>query len=392
LGNNSNPLPKVLFADPSEVPGGPQQVGVTILQNLSKTKYHLIIGSPLEDHPLAKSVSFRYSPEIYNIGRPKNIKEFLNVLIRFPLNVISLCKFIKRHNINLIHSNNEICFTSLLAAQITGTPHIIHVHGLGFSNSAFRFIFGKILDLSCDKIIAVSNAVATKLSEVGVENKKVVISYNGVDTNLFKPTKKTKYAHTEFGISKDASIIAMISALDPRKGHTLLIKAAQNVIKHDVDTHFLIVGDHPKNQTKYKNHLIKLVDELGLNDHITFTGYQNDIHKILNSIELLIQPSVTDAGPLVPLESMSCGIPVIATDVGGNPEEILHGHTGLIIPPDDPLVLSQSIVKLLQDKDLMLKMRHNARKWTKTKFDSRLLTDTIENIYDEILEQRQHVG
>ena len=89
---------------------------------------------------------------------------------------------------------------------------------------------------------------------------------------------------------------------------------------------------------------------------------------------------------------MSCGIPVIATDVGGNPEEILHGHTGLIIPPDDPLVLSQSIVKLLQDKDLMLKMRHNARKWTKTKFDSRLLTDTIENIYDEILEQRQHVG
>ena len=240
-----------------------------------------------------------------------------------------------------------------------------------------------------NKIIGITCHNSLRLAKNAINSK---VNYLAFGAFYQSKTKKTKYAHTEFGISKDASIIAMISALDPRKGHTLLIKAAQNVIKHGVDTHFLIVGDHPKNQTKYKNHLIKLVDELGLNDHITFTGYQNDIHKILNSIELLIQPSVTDAGPLVPLESMSCGIPVIATDVGGNPEEILHGHTGLIIPPDDPLVLSQSIVKLLQDKDLMLKMRHNARKWTKTKFDSRLLTDTIENIYDEILEQRQHVG
>ena len=388
MDNNIHILPKVLFADPSQVPGGPRQVGITILKNLNKTKYDLIIGSPTADHPMAKSVAFRYSPEIHNIGKPQNIKEFFSTLINLPSNIISLCKFIKKHNIDLIHSNNEICFTTLLAARITKTPHIIHVHGLGFSNSIFKFMFGEIINICCDKIIAVSNAVARKLIEVGVDHKKIIVSYNGIETNLFKPTQKTKYAHIQFGIAKEASIVGMISALDPRKGHELFIRAAQHTIIHNPNIHFLIVGDHSKHQIEYKHHLIEMIDELGLDNHVTFTGYQNNIHKILNSIELLIQPSVTDAGPLVPLESMSCGTPVIATDVGGNPEEIPHGYTGLIIPSDDPLLLSQSIIKLIQDKDLMLKMRHNARKWTKTKFDSRLLTDNIENIYDEILEQR----
>ena len=388
MGNNIHILPKILFADPSQIPGGPQQVGITILKNLNKTKYDLIVGSPTEDHPMAKSVSFRYSPEIYNIGKPKNIKEFLGTLINLPVNIISLCKFIKKYNIDLIHSNNEICFTTLLAARITKTPHVIHVHGLGFSNSIFRFIFGAIINICCDKIIAVSNAVARKLIEVGVDQKKIVVSYNGIDTNIFKPTKKTQYAHTQFGIAKESSIVGMISALDPRKGHELFIKAAKYTIRHNLKIHFLIVGDHSQHQIEYKHHLIEMIGEFGLNNHVTFTGYQNNIHKILNSIDLLIQPSVTDAGPLVPLESMSCGTPVIATDVGGNPEEIPHGYTGLIIPPDDPVLLSQSIIKLIQDKDLMLKMRHNARKWAKTKFDSRLLTDNIEAIYDEILEQQ----
>ena len=72
MDNNIHVLPKILFADPSQIPGGPQQVGVTILENLNKTKYDLIIGSPTADHPMAKSLSFRYCPEIHNIGKPKN--------------------------------------------------------------------------------------------------------------------------------------------------------------------------------------------------------------------------------------------------------------------------------------------------------------------------------
>ncbi len=381
-------IPKILFADPSHGPGGPQHVGNIILTSLSQYKYHLVLGSPIKNHPLNKSIEFRHSPEIHNIGKPTNLRDFVSTVINFPSQVVSLCKYIKQNDIALIHSNNEICFTTSVAARLTGTSHVIHVHGLGFSNSVFRFIFGKFLNSSCDKIIAVSNSVATKLKEIGIEHQKIIVSYNGVNTDLFKPTKKTKYAHNKFDIHKNSHVVAMIGAIDPRKGHELFINAAKHTVLHDPNIHFLIIGNHPENQKNYQNYLFELISTLGLSDNITFTGYQNHIEKILNSIDLLIQPSETDAGPLVPLESMSCGTPVIATNVGGNPEEISHGNTGIIIPLNDPNLLGESIIKLIHDPVLMSKMRHNARKWIKSKFDSTLLTDSIETIYDELLKTK----
>ena len=386
LDNTKNVLPKILFADPSESPGGPQQVGNTILRSLNQRKYHVILGSPITTHPLADSIEFRHSPEVYNIGRPRNFKDLISIAINFPLNVISLCKFIKQNDIDLIHSNNEICFTALLAARLTGTVHIVHVHGLGFAKSIFRGLFAQILNGSCDKVIAVSNAVSDKLKYSGVDEHKILTVHNGIDTSLFKPTKKTKYAHRSFDIAKDSYVIGMISALDPRKGHELFIQAANYVQHYRDNIHFLIIGDCPNHQSLYKEELKTLVSKFKLNTQVTFTGYQDNIPKLLNSIDIIIQPSHTDAGPLVPLESMSCGIPVIATDVGGNPEEVVHGYTGLIIPMNNPDFLGQSIINLIDDPDLRVKMRNNGRKWVKTKFDSQLLTGTIESIYDELLQ------
>ncbi len=386
MDNTDNSLPKILFADPSKSAGGPQQVGITILKTLNQDKYHLILGSPIAEHPMATDIiEFRLSPEIYNIGRPKTFKEFFINVLDFPMKVISLSKFIRKHKIDLIHSNNEICFTTSLAAKLTRTKHVIHVHGLGFHNTIFRYILGKFINSSCDKIVAVSDAVAKKLIEIGIEEQKLLIFYNGIDTSTFKPTKKTRYVHTKFGLPKHRRLIAMISALDPRKGHELFINAAQYAIQHNHNIHFLIIGNHSPEQENYKKHLINKVRELGLTDNFCFTGYKDNIPKILNSIDLLIQPSLTDAGPLVPLEAMSCGTPVIATNVGGNPEEILHGHTGIIIPANNPELLGQSIIKLIEDQELINEMRHNGRKWIKSKFDSTLLTDNIESMYDELL-------
>ena len=382
----TTPKPKILFADPSKDSGGPQHVGNTILAGLPYKKYELILGSPLPNHPMSPNVIFRYSPDIYNISRPKNLMEFLSTVINFPLKVFSLCKFIKKNNIDLIHSNNEICFSTLLAARLTGTIHIVHVHGLGFAKSIFSALFAQIINGSCTRVIAVSNAVSEKLKDSGVDEKKIITVYNGINTDVFKPTKKTKYAHRLFGISEDSYIVSMISALDPRKGHELFIQAANYVQQSRVNIHFLIIGDCPDNQSLYEEELRKLITKFKLNTQVTFTGYQDNIPKLLNSIDLIVQPSITDAGPLVPLESMSCGTPVIATNVGGNPEEVVHGYTGLVIPMDNPDFLGQSIINLIDDPNLRLKMRNNGRKWVKTKFDSQLLTGTIESIYDELLQ------
>jgi glycosyltransferase involved in cell wall biosynthesis len=105
----------------------------------------------------------------------------------------------------------------------------------------------------------------------------------------------------------------------------------------------------------------------------------------LNCTSILIQPSLTDAGPLVPLEAMSCGIPVVATNVGGNPEEIINGITGLIVPENDLISLGEAIIKLLNNDEFRQEMGNNARKWVKSKFDSRALIDNIEYVYDTLM-------
>ena len=85
LSDMTTPKPKILFADPSKDSGGPQHVGNTILAGLPYEKYELILGSPLPNHPMSPNVTFRYSPDIYNISRPKNLMEFSSIVINFPL-------------------------------------------------------------------------------------------------------------------------------------------------------------------------------------------------------------------------------------------------------------------------------------------------------------------
>jgi len=376
---------KILFADPSETSGGPRQVGQIILNGLNSEKYDVLLGSPQKNYAINPRIKTKYMPAIHNVQRPKSLKAAYITLKTFPTNVVSLCKFIKSHNIDLIHSNNEICFTTFAAAKLTRTPHVVHVHGLGFSKSIFSQIFAQILNNCSDVIIAVSDSVTEKLEQSGVPSSKIETIYNGIDTDTFSPSTPSLYAHHKFNLPEHCQIITMISALDPRKGHELLIEAANHIKSYTPNVYFLIVGETLPDQIQYKAHLTELIQSYGLEDRVLFTGFQENIRELLNCTSILIQPSLTDAGPLVPLEAMSCGIPVVATNVGGNPEKIINGITGLIVPENDLISLGEAIIKLLNNDEFRQEMGNNARKWVKSKFDSRALIDNIEYVYDTLM-------
>jgi glycosyltransferase involved in cell wall biosynthesis len=118
-------------------------------------------------------------------------------------------------------------------------------------------------------------------------------------------------------------------------------------------------------------------------------GERNDIPELINIMDILIQPSEIEAGPLVPLESMACGKPVIATNVGGLPEYLEHEQTAIIVPPRDPDAIAKAAISLLQDRKKLLQMGKLGRERVSKLFDVRQKVSEIEKIYELINENKK---
>jgi glycosyltransferase involved in cell wall biosynthesis len=179
-----------------------------------------------------------------------------------------------------------------------------------------------------------------------VDVSKLRLIYNGVDTKPFAPAlSRGKDVRRDLNLDKTTKLMIVIANLIPYKGHSDLLKAAKEVVERFPDAVFLLVGEDRGIQKE----LEKDVVNLGMEQSVRFLGRQDDIPKLLTASDISILPSHEEGFSNVILESMAAGLPVVATDVGGNREAILDGITGWLIPPEDPKVLAAKIVDLLKD-------------------------------------------
>jgi len=177
---------------------------------------------------------------------------------------------------------------------------------------------------------------------------RLVLIYNGVDSAPFEKAHPLREsARRDLGIQADAKIIITIANLIPYKGHLDLITAAVQVIRRFPDAVFLLVGEDRGIQKE----LEQKVASLGIGQSIRFLGRRNDIAGLLAASDISVLPSYEEGFSNVILESMSAGLPVVATDVGGNREAVMDGVTGWLVPPRNPAAMSDRILDLLGDRE-----------------------------------------
>jgi glycosyltransferase involved in cell wall biosynthesis len=203
-----------------------------------------------------------------------------------------------------------------------------------------------------DALVAVSGATARFcIEEEHMRPGKVTIIRNGVDIKELAVSGETRQQtlrqlRSEWNLAPDAVLIATIARLHPQKGHVYLIEAARNVVQSYPESVFLIVGEGPE-----RGRIERLIGDYGLADHFRILGQRPDVPALLAAADLFVLPSLTEGLSMSLLEAMAAHVPVIASAVGGSPELIQEGETGLLVPPEDSAELARAILTLLDDRD-----------------------------------------
>jgi glycosyltransferase involved in cell wall biosynthesis len=297
------------------------------------------------------------------------------VWLRF---LVQLCWVIHRHRVHLIHVNSYVPGNyARLAAALMQVPIVIdHWHGFTRFNRKRRLIcrvLGRFTDLS----IAVSQGVKDYLLEqIGLDPAKVRVVPNGVDVAAIDAARPGPLVRRELGLPDNVPVIGLVGRLDHwGKGHKELFTAMVRIRgRHPVQA--LIVGGGRRTPE-----VRQLADSLGLADAVHFLGQRRDVPDLLNAMDVFVLPSYSEGVSLALLEAMAAGRPVIATAVGGLPEVVTDGDTGLLIPPRDADALAQALERLLADPAWARQLGANARNHVREHYSLERLGREINEIY-----------
>jgi glycosyltransferase involved in cell wall biosynthesis len=231
----------------------------------------------------------------------------------------------------------------------------------GWTGESPKVRFYESVDRAClrwmDRVVSVSQAQANKVRKTGVPERKVVVIPNAIATARFEGPDPTGRAELEqLFPGRVQRIVGAAGRLSPEKGFDVLIDAAAAASRSDASIGFVLFGDGG-----LRNSLAARVADRGLSDRFLLAGFRTDLDHLIPHLDLLVIPSYTEGLPNVALEACAAGVPVVATDVGGNPEVITDGWNGFLVPPGNPAALSRRIVDALSDEEQRLQMGRRGR-------------------------------
>jgi len=247
---------------------------------------------------------------------------------------------IRVHGVKLLHAHlpNAHLLASLLSS-ITGVPAVATIHGRSIPMRELE-----ISQLGFTHVTVVCQNAYMHALGVGIPEERVHLIRNGVDCDRFANSGSTHYLHGVLGIPATHQLIGFVGRLSPEKAPDMFVRMASLLHGPFPDKHFVMVGEGP-----LLSELRTLVDDLRLAHRIHFAGLQSDMPAVYHSLELLVSSSTTEGMPFALMEGMAAGLATVATQVGGVPEIVEVGTTGLLAEPGEPHRLAQAVAELMRD-------------------------------------------
>jgi len=240
-----------------------------------------------------------------------------------------------------------------------------------------------------DRILVNADAVKEWLVNDGYDPAKIVVIHNGVDLTRFDATPEPERLRRELGLADDTPLVAVVSRLTRLKGLEYFLEAAARVSERHPDARFLVIGETSPMDRDYRGELERFAARVGIADRVIFTGLRTDVPVLLASVNVSVMPSLNEALSNVLLESMAAGAPTVATRVGGTPEALIDGVTGLLVPPADADAMATAIMRMLSDDAMAARMGQAARQRIAEVFSVKRMVRATEDIYLELLDRKQ---
>jgi glycosyltransferase involved in cell wall biosynthesis len=272
-----------------------------------------------------------------------------------------------------------------VAAVLAGVPVIFsEEHSEHYQYDSLRFlpyvITDRILSRFTSKIICCSEKLLHSLSKKeGISSEKLASLVNAIDPERMENLKDRSLARKELGLSDSDIFVGNIASLSPRKGQEYLIEAFAKVGAAHPTAKLFIIG---KEFMPVKNKLLKLAERLKVANKIVFLGERRDALDLLNAMDVLAISSLCEGLPLVVLEAMYLGIPVVSTDVGGISEAIVNDFNGLLVPKGDAASLGSAISMVLSDFEKRSNFCERSKLKAREEFFPKRYMMELENIYN----------
>jgi len=267
-----------------------------------------------------------------------------------------------------------------LLGRLAGVPIIISSERTMGQEGRWRYRLNRITAPLTDRVVCVSQQVADfVVQEVGIPQCKVVVIPNGIDLRNFKYLPAKRQARAALGLPYELALIGTVARLNPVKRLDVLLQALASV--NGVCA--VIIGDGPE-----RARLEALRKQLGLVERVRFVGQQSNVPEWLAAMDLFVLPSDWEGMSNALLEAMAVGLPVVATAVGGTPEVVVDGVTGLLVPPRDPEALAEAIIALLQDRERAEAMGRTGQERVERYFTVERMVQKTEALYEELIGEK----
>lgn len=360
--------------------GGLENGVVNLVNRMSTDKYqHAIIS-------LTDIVDFEHRIENKDVAcYALEKREGIDLMTYFHL-----WKILAKIRPQIVHTRNFGTLDCQFIALMALVPRRIHgehgrdlndIDGRKYKNTLIRKLFRPIID----KYVALSRDIERWLRiHIKVPRQKIIQIYNGVDTEIFYPAGIRYPNRQEKG---EYLTIGTVGRLQGEKDQITLVKAINRVLssienRKDRNIRLVIVGDGPLRQD-----LEGLIDEMGISEHVELLGSRDDINELMRKFDLFVLPSLTEGISNTILEAMATGLPVIATNVGGNPELVLDNETGVLVPVTDDNAIADAIIKYIDKPELLAIHGDRGRHRVLEHFSIDSMVKGYESLYDTTMEK-----
>ncbi len=371
---SSNRVRTILYLSTSSGPGGAEQVISNLASALDPQKYRAILC--LFRPGWIQERSERRGVKTYILPTKGMMDWRWGIQFR---------KLLLREQVSLIHAHEfDANVQSAAVAAIAGLPLVATVHGKNYFWERFRRRLAYRWVSRCATMVAVSHNLKEFLVEkVGISPDRIKVLYNGVGVPPSSVKNDVSECRSELGVAQGSRVVGVVGNLYAVKGHQYLIEGIPAVLEKCPNTSFIFAG-----RGELEMVLKDQVHRLGLEERVHFLGLRQDIPRILAILDIFVLPSLSEGLSMAILEAMMAGKPVIATRVGGNPEIVVEGETGFLVPPGDTKALALSIVTLLMNRQQADQFGARGKSRAEENFSLRAMVGAYQSLYDECLKSR----
>jgi glycosyltransferase involved in cell wall biosynthesis len=390
---------RVLLFDHTAIWSGGEIALYNLVQNLDKTRFTPIVAlcddgplaqrlreSGIETHilPLAPSVTHAAKDSL-GISSLLRLKDLFRVLCF----IFTLARFIKSNQIDLVHTNSlKSDLLGGFAGRLAGVPVLWHIRDRieddylpGPVVRAFRLLCRFLPNYLVTNSQATLHTVLPALQDTTREinethlDRRYRVVYDGTPVRELVPPP-----------ARSIPRIGLVGRISAWKGQHVFLQSARIVHACFPEARFQIIGGALFNEKEYEQSLYQMVEELGLQSCVEFTGFRNDVPALMAELDILVHASITGEpfGQVV-IEGMMTGIPVVATRGGGIPEIVEEGRTGMLVPMGDAQAMASAICSLLNDKQRAAAMGLRGYQRARDHFDIALTARRVEAVYERLL-------